>query len=414
MATRLTAAAVDKAKVGTARREIPDGGCPGLYLVVQPSGSKGWAVRYRFPAKRTGQLVKLTLGAYPALDLGAARERARASLDLVDRGIDPRRHREEEREQQAERQANTLRAVAERFRDLHLKHARPKTWSECWSALDRLVLAHIGDRPIDTIRRRDLHDVLDHLADQPGARLHAADAMAVLFRWATERELIDADPATRIKRPRLRPRERALSDDEIPIIWRAAEAAGYPFGPFVHLLLLTGARRAEIAGLRTSELDEAAATVTIPGERYKTGRTLVMPLNKPALAIIAALPRFADEPHMFTTTGGKRPISGYSKMKRRLDELVAREAEKAGVAVADWDLHDLRRTVRTGMSRLRVQPHIAEAVLGHVITGVQKHYDRYSYLDEKRAALDLWGRHVMDLIDPGSAAAGDNVVGFPR
>jgi hypothetical protein len=159
---RLTDLGVEKLKPAASRREIPDGGCPGLYLVVQKSGSKSWAVRCRID----GKPAKVTLGPYPRIDLKAARERARGALAFVDRGIDPRQQFEMEREANAARQANTLRAIAEQFRNVFMVKSAPRSWQDRWSALDRFVLARLGDRPIDSIRRRDLHDVLDDLADK--------------------------------------------------------------------------------------------------------------------------------------------------------------------------------------------------------------------------------------------------------
>lgn len=204
-------------------------------------------------------------------------------------------------------------------------------------------------------------------------------------------------------------RERALSDEEIPAVWSVAEAVGYPFGPFVRLLLLSGCRRTEIAGLQWSEIDLDQNTITVPAERYKTGRTLVVPLSPPARELIEDLPRHSEGDYMFSTTGGRRPISGYSKMKRRFDAALAARCEAEGRESFDFDLHDLRRTVRTNLSALRVPPHVAEAVLGHVVTGIQKHYDKWTYIDEKREALEAWGRKLQSLILPGS-----NVVSVSR
>ena len=243
--------------------------------------------------------------------------------------------------------------------------------------------------------------MLDDLADKPGARHHVINAIGSLFRWALDREIIQSNPATGLPRPKLGVRERALADDEVPIVWKAADAVGYPFGPFMQLLTLTACRRGEIAGLRWSEIDLDKNTITVPGERYKTGRTLVVPVRPMARQIIDRMPRFEDGDHVLSTTCGRRPISGYSKMKRRFDAALVAHCEKQGHAPFEFDLHDIRRTVRTSLSALRVQPHIAEAVLGHVITGVQKHYDTWTYLDEKREALEAWARKMQSLIEPG-------------
>jgi integrase len=391
----LTALTIDKLKPAASRREIPDGGCPGLFLIVQTSGAKSWAIRCRIAGKPT----KVTLGPYPRLDLMAAREQARAALALVDRGIDPRQQREAERRDNAERQANTLRAIAEQFRDKHMVRVR-KNWRDHWSGLDRYVLARLGDRPIDAIRRRDLHAILDDLADKPGARHHVLSAVGSLFKWAVDREIIENSPAAGLPRPKLGVRQRALSDAELPAVWAVAQSVGYPFGAYVKLLLLTGCRRGELAGLQWSEIDLDDGTITIPAERYKTGLSLLVPLSEPARHVIDELPRLAGGQYVFSTTGGRRPISGFSKMMRRFDSALAKHCEDVGLAAFDFDLHDLRRAVRTGMSALRIPPHVAEACLGHVVTGVQKHYDHWTYRPEKTEALAAWGRKIESLIDP--------------
>lgn len=131
-----------------------------------------------------------------------------------------------------------------------MKKVRPRSWSDSWSALDRFILSRLGDRAIDSIRRRHLHEVLDELTDKPGARHHVLSAVGSLFRWAQDREIIEANPAARMPRPKIGVRERSLTDGEIPVVWEAAEAVGYPFGSFVRLLLATGCRRSEIAGLQ--------------------------------------------------------------------------------------------------------------------------------------------------------------------
>jgi integrase len=283
----------------------------------------------------------------------------------------------------------------------------PRSWHDRWSALDRHVLARLGDRPIDSIRRLDLHEVLDELADKPGARHHALSALGQLFAWAADREIIGSNPAVRLPRPKIGVRSRALSDDEIPIVWAVADVVGYPFGPLVKLLLLTGCRRGEIAGLQESDIDLSACVITVPATRYKTGRDLVMPINALARPLIAELPSFVAGPYVFSTTGGARPISGFSKMMRRFEATLAKQCEAEGVAPFTFGLHDLRRTTRTGLSALRVAPHIAESVLGHVVTGVQKHYDRWTYITEKREALELWAQKLKTLVAPGN-----NVVPF--
>ena len=218
-----------------------------------------------------------------------------------------------------------------------------------------------------------------------------------LFNWAIERGRVDANPCTVIKGPRVQRRDRVLSDDELCRVWRAAEKTDYPFGALVQLLLLTGCRRGEIAELEWSEIDGDA--ITIPAARFKTGRAHVVPLSRLAIEVLAAVPRIDGGEHVFPGRGGVA-LSGFSK---RLKALTAS-------AEVTFALHDLRRTVRTGLSRLRVPFEVAERVLGHVQGGVAAHYDHHAYLSEKREALEAWGRHVEGLIRPSQV----NVVSIAK
>jgi len=198
-----------------------------------------------------------------------------------------------------------------------------------------------------------------------------------------------------MRRPELgyTPRARVLSMDELRQIWDAAGDAAYPFGPLVRLLILTGQRRSEVAELEANWIDQELRSIEIPASRYKTKRAHVYPLSAPAWAIVDALPRWNGGDCLFTTTAGMRAISGFSKCRSRLDEIIAKRATKAQVEPpAPWTLHDIRRSVATHMARLGIAQEHIERVLGHVVQGVAGTYNRYSYLDEKRAALEQWSR----------------------
>ena len=191
-------------------------------------------------------------------------------------------------------------------------------------------------------------------------------------------------------------RERWLSEEEICRFWSGAGEQGYPFGPFLKMLLLTAQRRDEIAGLRWSEVDFAKGTITFKGERTKNKTLHILPLSSQALAVLRSVPRFLGSEYVFTTTG-RSSVSGFGRLKDRVDEHV-------GLEVEGWRFHDLRRTAATGMAVLRVPPHIIEAVLNHksgIISGVASVYNRYAYFDEKREAMQAWGNHVEKLITEG-------------
>jgi integrase len=180
-----------------------------------------------------------------------------------------------------------------------------------------------------------------------------------------------------------------LSDDELVLIWRAAEKIGGPFGVLVQLLALTGQRRDEVAGLRWEELDFEGRLWTLPRGRVKTDQGHVVPLSAAAVTIISSIPRIAESPFVLTTNG-TAPSSGYSKGTRKLDALLPPD-------MPAWRLHDLRRTVASGMARLGINLPVIEKVLNHSsgsFAGIVSVYQKHSFADEKRAALDAWGQHV--------------------
>jgi integrase len=184
-------------------------------------------------------------------------------------------------------------------------------------------------------------------------------------------------------------RERTLSDGELASVIRASREIGGPFGAIVEMLALTGQRREEVARMTWPELDLNARTWTLEGARTKNGRAHIVHLAQPALQVLDRCPSLGL--FVFTTAGAK-PLQAFSLHKRRLDT-------QSGLA--DWRLHDLRRTVVSGMARLGVAPHIADRILNHVggtIGGVAAVYQRHEFLAERKAALDLWGAHVADLL----------------
>ena len=210
-------------------------------------------------------------------------------------------------------------------------------------------------------------------------------------------------------------RVRVLTDSELCQVWWAAKSTPYPFGPLVQMLILTGQRLREVSSARWSEIDDCV--LVVPAGRMKAKLPHAVPLTGKPLAIIAALPHFqeshgqANDGYLFTTTNGKRPISGFSKMKKRLDQLI--EAARIANGGKDprmprWTLHDLRRTVRTRMSSLGVLPLIAELVIAHKQTGISAVYDLHTYDSEKRAALKAWEDKLFSIVKPLQLDAADS------
>ena len=195
-------------------------------------------------------------------------------------------------------------------------------------------------------------------------------------------------------------RNRVLSDDELKVIWTAADEMKWPFGSIVQLLILTGARREEVTGMRWSELDLDKKLWALPRTRVKHDAEHTVPLSEAAMAVIEDLPRIKKVDFVFSTTG-KGPVSGFSKAKDRLDEVAA---------VSDWQLHDIRRTVASGMARLDITLPVIEKCLNHrsgSFAGIVGVYQRYSFSEKKRNALDAWARFVTALVSDKPA---ENVV----
>lgn len=435
MPVRLTELAIDKLvpKEAGKRLEVIDAATPGLMLRVSGPRNKTWTALYRVagqggPGTRRevtrGTLKKLALGPWPQVSLKTARERARQVMEQADRGIDPAAAREQVA---AQRQAGSFEAVLARFVELHVKpntkegrFARDRAGALAKEAAggaplakgpkgmpgrpaaERIIADNIPDgwrsRIIETITRAEVHELLDDATTQHGqARARELRKhLGKLFNWAADRGHIPASPMSGMRRPELGyvARERVLSMEELNRVWSAAKAVGYPFGDSVRLIMLTGQRRSEIAEMEWGWVDAQQRTVEIPPGRYKTKRPHVFPLSTPAWSLVQSLPRWNGGDCVFSTAGrgrvaGSRPISGFSKAK----EVISAKIAKDGLPPMEpWTVHDIRRSVATHMARLGVPQEHIERVLGHVVQGVAGTYNRYSYLDEKRAALDAWGK----------------------
>ncbi|MEX1109924.1 MAG: integrase arm-type DNA-binding domain-containing protein [Dongiaceae bacterium] len=403
---RLTDSFLQRTKAPAAGRvDYFDAAFPGLAFRVSATGVRAWSVITRV----NGRQVRIALGKYPAVPLGKARKKAAAAIELIEAGKDPRI--------EARRfKTDTVRAVADRFlADIGApakgaaapKPTRPlRTAAEIRRTLEAGIVAEHGARPIRTITRRDLIDLFDGIAAERGgiAANRTMAWTARMFRWAIGKDLIDASPATGLTKPAAEtPRKRVLSDDELRELWPAFDGLGYPFGPFLKLLLLTGQRRSEIASLRWDEIDDPAALILLSPERYKTGTAQAVPLAPAATAILASLTRF-DGCNFAFTVNGATPINGFGKAKQRVDAAVLKARQEAGgddaPPMAGWVLHDLRRTVRTNLPKLGIASDVAERVMGHVIGGVRGAYDRYDYLPQKRHALETWARYLAELVEP--------------
>ncbi len=381
---RLTDIAIRNLKASTARREIPDSGQRGLYLIVQPTGGKTFAVRYRF----AGKPRKLTLTA--GISLAAARREAADALYQVEKGIDPGVAKQRARDEQRAAAADTLEAVcAEFFKRDGAKLRSARDWQR---DLARLVFPTLGQRPIADVRRKDVIRLLDAIEDNNGTA-QADTVLAIIRRicnWYAVRDENFRSPIVRgmrRRKPSQHSRARILTDDEIRAVWRAAGVMPGPFGRYCKFLLLTAARRNEAAHMRWQEV--VGTDWTLPASRNKTKTDLTRPLSAEALAVLSKVPRIAGTDFVFSADG--RRLGGMTRRKREIEQ---------ASGITGWTLHDLRRTARSLMSRAGVPSEHAERCLGHTIRGVEGIYDRHSYREEMLIAYEKLSTLIQQIVDP--------------
>jgi integrase len=384
----LTAAAVSRIKPPLEGQvDHFDAGYPGLALRISYGGSRSWVYLYRWQ----GRQRRLTLGLWPALELAEARDAWREARKKLSKGEEPA--------------AVTAVTKADLFADvvaewLKRDQAGNRTHDEVERILRVEVLPTWGRLRIAEITRRQVMELIDGIVDRgaPTLALRCYARLHRLFRWAVGRDIIASSPMVDLPKPGAEVRrKRVLSDDELALVWHAAQQIGWPLGPAIQLLILTGARREEIAALGWLEIDRERNEIRLEGERTKNGEPHDIPLSRAARALIDAVPRIAGSAFVFTTTG-VTPISGWSRAKQNLDKLML--ARAGTICVPPWRIHDLRRTAATGMERLGIRLQVVEALLGHTAgsrAGVVGIYQRHTYEEEKHAALEKWSEHITRL-----------------
>lgn len=391
-AVKLTVSMVEIARAAGKARELPDAGAPGLRLRVAPTGAKSWVCRLRI---KGGPMKVSTLGRWPEMSLAEARVAARALAVEAAKGVPPA-------------------SVAE---------VKPKTWGELLAEYVALELPKLrsgadvrrvleketagwSDRPLASIGRKDVVALLDGIAGR-GAGVQANRVLAFtrrVFSWAMARGEVEANPAAGVEKPGVEvKRDRVLSDAEVRDLWRGLERVALPWAPMARLLLLTGQRLREVAEATWSEFDLEAATWTIPATRAKNGERHMVPLSPLAIEVLRGLPRLGD---FVITTTGDRPVSGFAKALLAVQAgMVAEAADRAGEAVRPmepWTFHDLRRTAASGMAAAGARVEAIERVLNHrtglTVGGLVRVYNRHTYEDEKREALQLWASRLASLV----------------
>jgi integrase len=351
------------------------------------------------------------LSTYEAIAKCIERRKAIAKgVDKKGNDVDPRPERTRALQDGDKPEGLDVAGLLDLFVDRYAKKLR--SGDQYKSAFERLAKPEIGNIGIYEIRRSHVTGMLDEIEDESGPVM-ADRALAYVrkaFNWYAIRDDKFLSPIVPgMRETSSKGRERILADDEIRDLWAALETlsdvpACYP--RFVKTLLLTATRRNESANMHSVEHD--GEVWTIPGARYKRlpkhkDRDHVIPLSAASRELIAEKPEGANGNSwfVFSTTGGAKPFSGFSKAKAVLDEAIAAIREKQGrPAMERWTLHDLRRTARTLMSRAKIEPDHAERALGHIIGGVRGVYDKFEYIDEKRAAFEALAALVSRILNP--------------
>jgi integrase len=454
-----TAAAVEKYRPGPKRRIIRDAGAKSLFLVIEPSGHKSWRMRFRTPS---GRIAKLTLGPYDhapessgepvigqPLTLAAARQlatsvhRQRAlGRDVVaDNKAAKHRHR-------VETQALAANTFGVAVRSFVEEYARPnlRLWRRTarYLGLDYPLKGDAAptetrgglaerwaDRPVTDIDESDIFEVIDEtkrlgvpgiVARKKGlSEVRARSffvALSSMFGWLKKNRRVKINPCAGVTRPSGGgERERALSNDEMRWFWEACETVGAPsdkprpFAPVLRLLLLTGQRPNEIAGMTRDELRDNSEW-HLPGNRTKNGKPHIVPLAPLVSELIASMP-VAD--NLVFTTNGRTSVAGWSRLKHQLDASMLASAKKEcgpNAKIPPWQLRDLRRTAVTGMGELGIAPHVIELCVNHISghrAGVAGIYNRSELLPERKTALERWAVHVAGIVSKQPS----NVVRLP-
>jgi len=427
---------------GRKDRLVFDDAQRGLAVRVTAGGGRTYLCQYTLH----GHKWRVPLGACSAVSLSKAREAAAAVMGDVAKGRNPAAERKEAAlAERARRRRNllTLRVLIDDWNRLHLVARRPSYAAEAVRALHSAFVDHLDDaaedldraavvRALDTLTRRRKRK--EGGTKPKGAAMTGRTAAygRAAFAWAVKRGAVHANPFAAIPIDKaIAKRERVLSDQELAEIWRAAGDAAAPYSTIVRLLILTGQRRGEVAGMVWTEISDDLRTWTMPGERTKNGAPHMTPVSAPARDLIKALlPQDANESKRvlrewrangaLVLPGAVGTFGGWSKAKRMLDKTIMDARAKAAngekpAPLEPWSLHDLRRTTATGLQRLGVRLEVTEGVLNHISGsrgGVAGVYQRHDWATEKRAALDAWAAHVSSMIEGGGA--GDNVVTLAR
>jgi integrase len=407
------------ARAGT-RYQVMDAQVPGFGIRVTDTGNRTFILRTRYPGSSSPS--RREIGNCADISLTAAREKARKWRSMVGQGIDPLAVEATERAAEAAKRATTFESVAEDF--IREKLPTERKGKDVEREIRRDLMPKWKDKPITSITDFDVLVVIK--AKMPDGKVGARNLLALirrLFRWVIAQRVygVIISPCVTLQTSAILgemkgPRDRILSEEEIFAYWRAATRMPYPYGPIYQGLMLTALRLSEMADASKPEFNYRSKVLVIPAERMKgknagkkQARAHSVPLTDDLLALLERLPRFNGGSYLFSTTNGSSPVWMGTKPKQRLDRrmlLTLRAlARKRGedyraVELQHFVQHDVRRTVRSQMSRLKVAEEVREAILAHARPGIKGVYDVYDYLDEKREALGLWAARLREVVAP--------------
>jgi integrase len=423
MPEKITKKAIDalkaRAQAEGKTRYIFDSEVTGFAALATKTGTCNYFIEYRLRGAG-GSPKRVTLGRNGALTPDQARQVAKEELGKVARGADVAQERKDAR---AKLKAGTFRDLSESYFGANGKQEKTgewksRHWKETHVMLEESVYPVLGSKAPDAITKAELAGLINKTkarSHSVARRLH--ETLRPLFGWAFASGAIQSNPMPGLPCPKpIEARDRVLSDEEIRAFWRAASEENWPFSSVFKVLLLTGQRRNEVSGMRWREVDLDAGAWTIAKERAKNGKAHTVDLHPEAVRLLDPLGEAAAPRLMKTTEGedlvysttGRTPVSGFSKVKARID---ARMQEILGDKFQPWRIHDLRRTAASGMAALGFQPHVIERVLNHVSGaqgGLVSVYQRHEYREERRRAILAWGAHVMGLVSVKAPAS--NVV----
>jgi len=416
MKRKLTDRFVDSLKPEDGKRlEVNDTQEIGLHLRVGANGSKKWSIRITAPS---GKKVRTPLGEYPAVRVAEAREEAREMKKQIRKGFDPAQAKKDAQDAISLEEGLELYDSA-KLSALRTRHATKRDLKRDFGPLMKLKVYSISSRQIA--------DIIDKKAKKSpvmARRLHAYGR--AWFKWLAGRQHIETNPFDVLEAPgKEQARERVLSQEEVGAIWNACGEIGGLFAHCIRVLLLTGQRRDEVAGMRCDELDLVNKTWIVPSDRSKTGRALKVPLPDQAVSEIETAQSKSGGDNLVFSTTGATPISGFSRAKTRLDIATQQLLEQAAVDRGDkstplpnWRLHDFRRTMVSTMADMGIDPTVADRCLNHkasaTMSTVQRVYQQSDLFKQRKHATNAWASKVLEWAGVDTASASSDVITLVR